>query len=141
MTQGRLEAGAALAIPQTGDIVNDKYRIERELGQGGMGAVFEARHLVTGKRVALKWLLPRAGTSPDDFERLNREARAAALIHPDGVVDIYDVGEHAGSLFLVMEYLEGRPLRAWLDRGPLEAGPLIAALLPALRGVHAAHQR
>jgi serine/threonine-protein kinase len=128
-------------LPKIGDMVANKYRIERLLGSGGMGTVFYAQHLVTDKRVALKWLSPRPDTSADDVERFVREARAAARISHPNIVDIYDVGEHEGSLFLVMELLEGRSLGDAMRAAPLPAGPTLQSLLPAMRGLHAAHKR
>lgn len=128
------------ALPAIGDEIAGKYRIESIVGQGGMGAVFAARNVLTGKRVAIKWLLPEhaASTSRD---RLLREAQIAASIDHPNVVDIYDVGEHQGGLFLVMEYLRGRALSDVLaERGRLDPEELIALLVPAMKGVHAAHQ-
>jgi serine/threonine-protein kinase len=104
-----------------------------------MGAVFAARNVLTGKRVAIKWLLPEHAGSTSR-ERLLREAQIAASIDHPNVVDIYDVGEHHGGLFLVMEYLRGRNLADMLaERGRLDPEELILLLVPAMRGVHAAH--
>jgi serine/threonine protein kinase len=126
-------------LPAIGDEIAGKYRIESVLGQGGMGAVFAARNTLTGKRVAIKWLLPEHAGSTSR-ERLVREAQIACSIEHPNVVDIYDVGEHQGGLFLVMEYLRGRPLSDVLaERGRLDPEELIALLVPAMRGVHAAH--
>jgi serine/threonine protein kinase len=126
-------------LPAIGDEIAGKYRIESVLGQGGMGAVFAARNALTGKRVAIKWLLPEHAGSTSR-ERLVREAQIACSIEHPNVVDIYDVGEHQGGLFLVMEYLRGRPLADVLaERGRLDPEELIALLVPAMRGVHAAH--
>jgi serine/threonine-protein kinase len=126
-------------LPAIGDEIAGKYRVESVLGQGGMGAVFAARNAMTGKRVAIKWLLPEHAASVTR-ERLLREAQIAASIDHPNVVDIYDVGEHQGGLFLVMEYLRGRPLSEVLaERGRLDPHELIALLVPAMRGVHAAH--
>jgi len=127
-------------LPTIGDEIAGKYRVETVIGQGGMGAVYSARNMLTGKRVAIKWLLPEhAGSSTR--ERLLREARIACSIEHPNVVDIYDVGEHQGGLFLVMEYLRGQPLSDVLaERGRLDPEELIALLLPTMRGVHAAHQ-
>jgi len=131
--------GAAGQLPAVGDEIAGKYRVEGVLGQGGMGAVFVARNALTGKRVAIKWLLPEHAASVTR-ERLLREAQIASSIDHPNVVDIYDVGEHHGGLFLVMEYLRGRPLSEVLaERGRLEPDELIALLVPAMRGVHAAH--
>jgi serine/threonine-protein kinase len=128
------------ALPTIGEEIAGKYRVESILGQGGMGAVFAARNVLTGKRVAIKWLLPELAASTSR-ERLLREAQIAASIDHPNVVDIYDVGEHHGGLFLVMEYLRGRNLADVLaERGRLDPEELIALLVPAMRGVHAAHQ-
>ncbi|HEY6880413.1 MAG TPA: serine/threonine-protein kinase [Polyangiales bacterium] len=127
------------ALPSVGAEIAGKYRIESVLGQGGMGAVFAARNKLTGKRVAIKWLLPEHAGSTTR-ERLLREAQIASSIDHPNVVDIYDVGEHEGGLFLVMEYLRGKPLSDVLaEVGRLEPELLIALLIPAMRGVHAAH--
>jgi serine/threonine-protein kinase len=128
------------ALPAIGDEIAGKYRIESVLGQGGMGAVFAARNALTGKRVAIKWLLPEHAASTSR-ERLLREAQIAASIDHPNVVDIYDVGEHQGGLFLVMEYLRGRNLADVLaERGRLDPEELITLMVPAMRGVHAAHR-
>ncbi len=126
-------------IPSAGDEIAGKYRVEHVIGQGGMGAVFAARNTLTGKRVAIKWLLPEHAGSIVR-ERLRREAQLAASIDHPNVVNIYDIGEHEGGLFLVMEYLPGRPLSDVMkERGRFDPPELIALLLPAMRGVHAAH--
>jgi eukaryotic-like serine/threonine-protein kinase len=126
-------------IPVAGDIIAGKYRIEDVIGQGGMGAVFSAQNTLTGRWVAIKWLLPEHETDLTR-ERLLREAQLAASVEHPNVVDIYDVGEHQGGLFLVMEYLRGRPLSdLMIERGRYDAADLIATLVPAMRGVHAAH--
>ncbi len=126
-------------IPSAGELIGGKYRVEHRIGQGGMGAVLAARNTVTGKRVAIKWLLPEHAGSVVR-ERLLREAQLAASIEHPNVVNIYDVGEHEGGLFLVMEYLPGRTLSAlMIERGRFNPPEFIALLLPAMRGVHAAH--
>lgn len=132
-------AAEGTGLPVVGDEIAGKYRIEGVLGQGGMGAVFVARNALTGKRVAIKWLLPEHKASVTR-ERLLREAQIAASIDHPNVVDIYDVGEHQDGLFLVMEYLRGRSLaEVMAERGRLDPAELIALLVPAMRGVHAAH--
>jgi tRNA A-37 threonylcarbamoyl transferase component Bud32 len=127
-------------MPRAGDVVAAKYRIESVIGEGGMGAVFSASHLLTGKRVALKWMLPELAADTDAVQRFMREAQAAGRIDHPNVVDIYDVGEHEGSIFLVMEYLHGETLTAAANRGDLNASQIINLLLPAMRGVAAAHR-
>jgi serine/threonine-protein kinase len=126
-------------LPQPGDVVGGKYRVERAIGAGGMGAVYKATNARTGKAVALKWLRPKLAAEPRAAQRFIREARASARVRHPNVVDIYDVEEHAGQAFLVLELLEGETLRELLRRKTLGIGETLALLLPAMRGVAAAH--
>jgi serine/threonine-protein kinase len=126
-------------LPAPGDVVGGKYRVERALGAGGMGAVYSARHTLTGKAVALKWLRPKLAAEPRSALRFIREAQAAARIRHPNVVDMYGVEEQDGKVFLVFELLEGETLREVLRRGALGVGECLALLLPAMRGVAAAH--
>ncbi len=132
-------AGSGSALPLPGHLVDAKYQIDRLLAQGGMGAVYAATHVVSGKRVALKWMLPSVSQLPDATERFVREARATARIDHPNVVDIYDVGNDGACLYLVMELLQGETLHDRLARAALPATQAIALLMPALRGVAAAH--
>ena len=128
-------------MPKPGDVIAHKYHIERLVGSGGMGAVFEARHMVIGRTIALKWLKPDFSSDPDAIHRLIREARAAARVEHPNVLAVHDVGEHDGALFLVMDYLRGRSLEAVLSQGPLPWRDAVSLLLPAMRGVVALHAR
>ncbi len=128
------------AIPGENAVIADKYRIDRVLGKGGMGAVFAATHLVTGKRVAIKWMLPSFSGKSEAAARFLRESQAAGRINHPNVVDIYDIGEYSGSPFLVMELLEGEPLTKKLNNGPLQPDEAIGLIMPALRGVDTAHR-
>ena len=129
-------------LPRPGNVVGGKYRIDGFVARGGMGAVLAATHEITGRRVALKWMLPQPGQDAEATHRVVREARAAARVRHPNVVNVYDVGEHDGAMFLVMELLEGETLHALLKReGPLDPRTALALLLPAMRGVEAAHQR
>ena len=122
-----------------GDIVADKYRIERLLGEGGMGTVYAANNQLTGRSVALKWLRPDLSLNAQYVERLMREARVAGRLDHPNIVNVFDAGFHSGSAFLVMELLRGESFDSWLRRGPHPAGTCLALLMPALRGVAAAH--
>ncbi|MFI5309190.1 MAG: serine/threonine-protein kinase, partial [Polyangiales bacterium] len=133
------QAAEEPAGPATGYLVDGKYRIDGLLGQGGMGAVYRATHMVSGKRVALKWMLPAAGTTEELAERFVREARATARIDHPNVVDVYDVGTQDGSVYLVMELLHGESLAERLERGPMETVEAVGLLMHALRAVAAAH--
>jgi eukaryotic-like serine/threonine-protein kinase len=127
-------------LPRQGQVVGGKYRIEEELGRGGMGAVYRATHLVSGKAVALKWML-RPATDPRVKARFRREATAAGRVDHPNVVDVYDIGEEGAAGYLVMELLHGESLRSRLERGPLDPEVAVQLLLPAMRGVSAAHRQ
>jgi serine/threonine protein kinase len=133
-------ASDSAGLPKPGEVVADKYAIECLLGRGGMGAVFEAVHVLSGKRVAVKWMLPgvRQARMADRFMH---EARATARIDHPNVVDIYDVGTKGDSAFLVMELLHGESLARRLECASLTPTEAVALLMPALRGVAAAHAR
>jgi serine/threonine-protein kinase len=129
-------------LPAPGAVVKGKYRVEGLIGDGGMSTVLAARHVVTGKPVALKWLRARLAKDPEWMRRFLREARAAGRVHHPNVVDVYDIDEHGGVLFLVMERLKGRPLSAVLP--PDAVVPwrqAVELLLPVMRGVQAAHRQ
>ncbi len=129
------------ALPKPGDVIADKYVVESVLGEGGMGAVFAATHKITGKRVALKWMHKELARDQEASQRFIREAQAAGRIDHPNVVDVYDVGQHGETVFLVMEYLYGEPLTALVSRGQLDSVTAIRHMMPALRGVAAAHRR
>jgi serine/threonine-protein kinase len=116
---------------RVGLVVADRYRIARVLGVGGMGGVYEAEHLLIGKKVALKCLHREYARDRDIVERFKREARAATLIGNDHIIDVTDMGDLPdGAPFLVMEYLAGKPLAAVCEQGPM----------PIRRCVHIARQ-
>src|SRR4051812_12400064 len=97
-------------LPSSGEVIAGKYTVERLLAQGGMGAVFAVTHAITGKRLALKCLLPEHATNAEIVERFLREAQAAGRIQHRHVVDVFDVGREGALLYIVMEHLEGKPL-------------------------------
>jgi serine/threonine-protein kinase len=124
---------------EPGDVIADKYQVKALLGRGGMGAVYLVRHALTGRRFALKVLAPTLVGTASASQRLVREALAAGRIEHRNVVDVFDVGEHNGAVYLVMEYLEGRPMSELLDAGELSDRAILALLLRAMEGVAAAH--
>src|SRR4051812_29078427 len=127
-------------MPKPGDLIADKYRVDRVLGEGGMGTVFAASNVLTGKQVAIKWLRAELSRGEEYTQRFMREARVASRLEHPNVVNMFDVGRHEGSLFLVMELLHGEPLSAMLTRGRPDPVEFAQLMMPVLRGVHAAHR-
>jgi serine/threonine-protein kinase len=124
-----------------GNVVAGKYRVERILGQGGMGIVVAARHLRLGERVAIKFPLAQMRDRSDVVARLMREGRAAMRIRSEHVARVYDVGVlETGEPFLVMECLTGRDLGARVaDGGPLPFGEAVEYILQSLEALAEAH--
>jgi eukaryotic-like serine/threonine-protein kinase len=134
------DAAQQVQTPSAGSVLGGRFRIVRRIGEGGMGVVLEAENTLTGKRVAIKWMHPQMASQADSAERMVREARASARVRHPNVVDVYDVIQETGAIFLVMELLEGEPLGALLERGDTEPHVIIAHLIDAMRGVAAAHR-
>ncbi len=129
-----------------GQVLDEKYRLERLLGQGGMGAVYLATHLGTGRYVALKLIAPQFMRNEEFVERFKREARAAGRLRHPNVVDVTDFGfsgEGVGRVaYLVMEYLDGCTLSDVLaeeERLPLYW--VVDILEQVCAAVHEAHQQ
>ena len=98
-----------------GEVLAGKYRVERILGVGGMGVVVAARHLQLETKVAIKFLLPSMLSNKEAVGRFAREARAAVRITGEHVARVLDVGTlDTGAPFMVMEFLDGGDLSAWL---------------------------
>ncbi len=137
MTDGRDQQ---FATPDVGSVLGGRFRIIRRIGEGGMGVVLEAENTTTGKRVAIKWMHPQLAAQADAAHRMVREARASARVRHPNVVDVYDVIEETGAIFLVMELLDGEPLTALIERGDTAPHVLISLIIDAMRGVSAAHR-
>ncbi len=126
---------------QPGQIIQDKYRIVRMIGQGGMGEVYEGENVAISRRVAIKVLLGEAAMNADIVQRFEREAQAAGRIGNDHILEVLDMGAlPTGDRFMVMEFLDGEPLNGRIERlrqlSPAQAVPLV---LQALAGLSAAH--
>lgn len=109
------------------------------LGRGGMGVVYQARQPKLHRLVALKLLAPERDADPQFAERFSREARALARLNHPAIVTVHDFGETAGLYYLIMEYVDGRSLRALLRDGPLapaKAARLAIRLCEALQYAH-----
>lgn len=118
-----------------------RYVIHRQLGAGGMGAVYEAMHADLKKRVAIKVMLPAAAQNAQARARFLREGEAVAKLRHPNVVDIADVGVIDDTPYLVMELLDGEDLGHLLDRvRTLPLPQLVDLMLPVLDAVSAAHE-
>ncbi len=129
-----------------GQVLDEKYRLERLLGQGGMGAVYLATHLGTERYVALKLIAPQFMRNEEFVERFKREARAAGRLRHPNVVDVTDFG-FSGSgedrvAYLVMEYLDGCTLSDVLaEENRLPVYWVVDILEQVCAAVHEAHQQ
>lgn len=121
-----------------GTLINDRFEVQKLLGKGGMGAVYQARHRALDTQVAIKVLLHHGGT--EEHDRFLLEAKIASKVRHPNTVYISDFGQLAdGRNYLAMEFLKGRPLAEEVDKGPL---PVLRALRIAVqiaRGLHAVH--
>jgi len=125
-----------------GSIVGGKYRLERPVSRGGMGAVWAAQHMHLGSAVALKFMDPSYASSPAFRTRFEREARVAASLKSPHVVSVQDYGIDALGPYIVMELLQGEDLHGRLERqvrlSVAEAAGLLSQLGKALRRAHEA---
>lgn len=118
----------------------DGYAVEAEIGRGGMGVVYKARHLRLGRDVALKMLLAGELAAPAQLARFAREAEVVASLRHPHIVPVYDVGDHARRPYFTMELMEGGSLAQVLRGAPLparEAAALVATLADAVEAAHA----
>jgi serine/threonine protein kinase/tetratricopeptide (TPR) repeat protein len=134
-------ARPSAAAPAEAGRVRD-YRLLQTLGQGGMGTVYKALHSRLGKHFALKILSPRGGPDPGLAHRFEREMLAAGKLEHPHIVRATDAGEEDGTLFLVMEYVEGLDLGELVRRtGPLPVADACEAARHAALGLQYAHDR
>jgi eukaryotic-like serine/threonine-protein kinase len=113
-----LRVAAESVDPRVGEVVAGRYRLIGRIGRGGMGSIYEAEHTSTGKRFALKTLLPGLDRIGDIARRFEREARASSVLNHPNVISVTDFGAlEDGSLYLAMELVRGRPLGDLLDEG------------------------
>ena len=126
--------------PKPGEVIDGKYRLEAVLGHGGMSVVYAARHTVTHRRVAIKWLRSDFARRSGGVERFLREAQSIGRIEHPNVVEVFDVLTRGDDRFLVMELLHGPTLADVVARGPLHPADAVDIVLGVLGGVGAAHQ-
>lgn len=122
-------------------VLDGQYHIESLLGKGGMGAVFRARHILLGDRVAIKILPPEMRNNAEWLRRFRREGQAARRFRHPNAVTVYDLRTASdGMIYMVMEYVEGHTLDAELKvRGTFTPGEALAVLEPIMSVLNAAH--
>jgi eukaryotic-like serine/threonine-protein kinase len=128
-------------LPNVGDVLGGKYKVERILGIGGMGMVVMATHLELDQVVAIKFMLPQAMESPEAAARFMREARAAGRLTNDHVCRVSDVGKFEnGAPYIVMEYMEGQDLSTLIKRkGAQSVHDAVDFIVQASEGMAEAH--
>lgn len=143
------ETGAPAQPPAAESLVGKKvshYRVLHVLGGGGMGVVYKAEDLKLGRQVALKFLPSELATDPRSFARFEREARAASALDHPNICSIYQLGDHEGQPFIVMQLLEGQTLREWIqtaaDQGTTaRVSQMLDLAIQITDGLSAAHDK
>ncbi|MGA7303293.1 MAG: protein kinase [Rhodothermales bacterium] len=124
-----------MPIPET----ISHYRVEAELGRGGMGVVYKAKDTKLDRTVALKVLPAHMLASEDDRARFFREARAAAALHHPNIATIFEIDEHEDQPFIAMEFIDGKSLADRIVEGPLpltEVAAIASQIAGALKAAH-----
>jgi tetratricopeptide (TPR) repeat protein/predicted Ser/Thr protein kinase len=137
----RLTSPDSAAVFQIGDLLGGRYEILQLLGEGGMGAVYQARDVELEREVALKVIKPEMAEHPEILQRFKQELILARQITDRNVIRIFDIGEAGKTKFITMEYLEGENLHQILKRqGKLEVAEAIGIMEQAASGLAAAHR-
>src|SRR3954466_8310885 len=127
--------------PLIGKVLSERYRIVKKIGEGGMGAVYQAEHALIEKKIALKILFQDLTRRPDLIARFLQEAKSASRIGHENVIDISDFGQSPdGLVFIAMEYLDGQDLGKLLKQGGAmhweRARPILMQIAKGLRAAH-----
>src|SRR3954465_5125130 len=105
-----------MTLPSIGDVVDEKFRIERKLGEGGTSSIYEVRHAITDKRFAIKWLAPELAQNEQAVHQFIHEAKVCGRLEHPNAVQIYDICRNRDTYYLLMELLEGESLETRLQR-------------------------
>jgi serine/threonine-protein kinase len=137
------DTNAPVQKNRVGSVIADRYRIVRLLGEGGMGQVYEAAHVNINKRFAIKLLRPEIVANPEAVARFRQEAWSASSIGHVNIVGIDDFANLPdGSVYLAMEFLQGRSLSERMKaEPPLEAGEALDIFVQVCSGLAAAHEK
>ena len=142
MSEG-LQVSPDAIDPNVGMVLQDRYRIIRKVGEGGMGAVYEAEHILIKRRVAIKCLHAQFATHPEIVTRFHREALAVTSIGHQNIVEVTDMGRFPDqSVFMVLEFLQGRDWAEDLDAGvPQTVGKVVGIMEQVCDALQAAHDK
>jgi len=145
MESGPIDPRARIRVAalRPGVVIGGKFALIRQIGQGAVGAIFEAEDTWIGRRVALKVLHPHVARHPDVMWRFRREARAAASIEHPNIVSVLEVGQRRDTTYyIVQELLEGVSLRRRLvERGRLSVEEALEVMVPIMGALVAAHRK
>ena len=143
MDHDQLMQPAQQADPKIGMVLQDRYRIVRLLGEGGMGAVYEGEHLLIKKRVAIKCLHAQYAQNPEVVARFHREALAATSIGHQNIIEVTDLGRFPdGAVFMVLEFLQGRDFANLIeDEGPQPLNRVVHIMMQICDALTAAHDK
>lgn len=125
----------------TGKILNERYKILRTIGGGGMADVYLGEDLILNREVAIKVLKMEYSNNHEFIERFRREAESAISLSNDHIVNIFDVGRENNIYYMVMEYVEGDTLKEHIQyHGPLSASDAVAIMLQLTSALSHAHR-
>lgn len=134
--------GSAWQLPAlaSGSVLGGRYEIRRTLGEGGMGAVYQADDRELGRTVAVKVIRPELARDPEILQRFKQEILLASKVTDRNIIRIYDLGDANGVKFITMEYVEGEDLRAIVRRGQLPPAKAVGVMEQVVSGLESAHR-
>jgi len=136
------EVASAVAADAVGEIIDDRYKLVRKLGEGGMGEVYEAAHVFIEKRVAIKLLRSEIMANAEAVSRFRQEARSASSIGHENIIKVEYFGQLSdGRVYLAMEFLDGRPFDTAVEKGELSMPAMLDVMVQVCRGLAAAHSK